>query len=214
MQQEAQRLKKGLDEIKAVNGGQEQVRLDSPKNLLTGIKSMMSYNNKQHLINIIDSITYEELACFPVFVPWMQKTEQNYAEEQKRIAQQQAEKAEQRRIWNLPVNVLYRAYVAYINVKRCYEARKEYWSVNISDREMFQAREAIERIESELKPKLDSEISTDQVWEGADHDAQRTFPFPMNGGPLVRDFCQMHLSSLQGTLKALVPGIDRTQKDF
>ncbi len=63
-----------------------------------------------------------------------------------------------------PISVVGTAYHAYLDVKRCYEARKGYSVRYITDEEMELATNAVRQIENAIKPKFDPDTTVDGLW--------------------------------------------------
>jgi hypothetical protein len=108
-----------------------------------------------------------------------------------------------------PETTLAYAYISYINIRHCYDARQGYLAINISDPEMQRARLAVERIESKLKPLLPSSEAADTLWQAADIQARDMLRMTAS-----RDFCQMHLLQLNSIADVLIPDRNQTKKDF
>jgi hypothetical protein len=68
-----------------------------------------------------------------------------------------------------PQDELREAYARYIAVKRCYEVRRGYARVHVTERQMAQAREVARRLEGRLRtPEMDLDILWLQANEMAD----------------------------------------------
>ena len=63
--------------------------------------------------------------------------------------------------------VLGTAYLAYVDVKRCYEARESYAVGYITYQEMELAKNTVRQIEDAMRPKLDPGTTTDDVWSAS-----------------------------------------------
>jgi len=118
---------------------------------------------------------------------------------------------------NKPTNVLVNAYEAYIVVKRCYEARRGYLAVHVSEPEMAHAKDAIQLIEKRLAPQLPSDTSVKQLWARADQGVQQRFGELLAYASELRvgeGLCQSHKMQLSQILRKLYSESSGTQKDF
>lgn len=125
------------------------------------------------------------------------------------LAAEQGEAARQRQVdveFNKPENVLLRAYQEYIVVKKCYDDRKGYLSVNISDEEIEKARQAARGIEQKLI-EADSALDKDALWKKANNNQSP-------GGEGDRDSCQATFHDLLAEYAKLVPEAKGVRKDF
>jgi hypothetical protein len=112
------------------------------------------------------------------------------------------------------------SYRSYIVVKRCYDMRKGYLAVFISDPEMAQARDAVGVIEKKLAPQLDSgHFTLDKLWKDADQGVSAEWGAMlgvcrMDAGHNCRPICQQELSKLLAIRARILPGSGGTKKDF
>ena len=132
-------------------------------------------------------------------------------------AQAQQQAAERQAIENLPANFLGNSYIAYIVVKRCYDARAGYAAVYVSEPEMRQAKEAIKLIEDGMKPQLSTTDTVEQIWAKADQQSKRNvvFQMPTFGQDMTPAYlCKQNLRYLVARADKLDPTRTATPKDF
>jgi hypothetical protein len=115
---------------------------------------------------------------------------------------------------NLPVNILGTAYAAYVDVKRCQEAREGYQLGYISDPEMNQAKDAVLTIEQTMKSKLDQNTTTDDVWSRVATTEGRSFHPSGDYQAGTRTLCRSRLALLLGILREQAPETGVIKKDF
>jgi hypothetical protein len=147
--------------------------------------------------------------CFPKFrnalMPIEQKektdSENQALEQQKQALEQQKIEAER----NKPINVLLRSYADYIYVKKCYDERKGYLLVNVSDEELQRAKTAVRNIEQNMI-EADSALNKNALWEEANK-VNSSFG-------TERDRCQYIIQRLETTYKNLSPDAKSIRKDF
>lgn len=108
--------------------------------------------------------------------------------------------------WPQGPELLKAAYAEYISVKQCFEARRGYLAVNISEPEMLRAKMEIAAIEKKLNVE-----HSDDLWKSADTSHSKVYQ--MND-PRLRDACQMQLATLDNVYKTLIPEANFTHKDF
>ena len=65
-----------------------------------------------------------------------------------------------------PEHVLLRSYAEYIYVKKCYDGREGYLSINVSDQELDKARTAVRSIEQKMI-QTDPNLDKDALWKRA-----------------------------------------------
>ena len=173
-----------------------------------------TWNNTSPLEKILSSIDFNIkndkpnnhkllYVCFPELKEVFFSAQQRIRAAQEDEARQQQEDAEE---IAKPENVLFRSYAKYIYLKRCYDDREGYLSVNISDPELEKARTAVSSIEQKLlqaNPGLDK----DTIWKRANSANSVE-------NHLDRDDCQGALNALEKTYEALVPGAKDVKKDF
>ena len=142
-------------------------------------KAVAAGDTAKPIVELADAMSVSQTAaCFPSFgkplgqlAALIQNEETTRRQEQGRAqaAIEQREQQKQRAIdaeyARSPEGVLAASYDAYINVRQCYEARKGYNAVYVSNSEMEESKDAVKRIEQSLKSKLDRSMSTDDVWE-------------------------------------------------
>lgn len=114
----------------------------------------------------------------------------------------------------LPINILGTAYAAYVDLKRCYDARQGYATIYLSTPEMQQARDAVRQIEQAVKPKLDPNTTTDYVWSRVEQAEGRNFQPSGDYQEGMRMLCRDRLALLLGILREQVPESGRIEKDF
>jgi hypothetical protein len=129
------------------------------------------------------------------------------AEEEARRQREAAEGAK------LRVNVLGNSYAAYVDVKRCYEARKGYSVIYISDPEMERARNAVREIEEAVKPKVDT-AAAENLWSRVQEAQGRSFNPSGDYLERVRALCRERLEFLLETHLEQVPDSRSIEKDF
>jgi hypothetical protein len=152
----------------------------------------------------IESWPAEQLmACLPQITPVVLLAAKQWQDAENEV-QRKAEEAAQEA--GKPINLLRSAYEQYIFIKKCYDIRQGYLTVNISDPELARAREAVKRIEEKLRPELPSGTTTDELWSKAN-----VSPISY---PVVQSACQMVLRSLEQTHGKLVPEDTGVKKDF
>jgi hypothetical protein len=164
----------------------------------------------------IANMTARQLfSCFPdlvaavrKFKPRVEAAQQAARERQQQEAQRQQEQAAR------PVNVLGTAYAAYVNVKRCYEARDGYVVGYISTTEMAEARVAVRQIEKAVKPKLDPDTTADYVWSRVEETEGRRFYPSREYSEGTRQLCRNRFSLLLRLLHEQVPESTTIEKDF
>jgi hypothetical protein len=114
-------------------------------------------------------------------------------------------------------NFLADAYMSYIVVKRCYDMRRGYLVVHISDPEMLHAKEQMRLIEKQLAPKLDTGVSSEALWSDADRRVQETFGDMLSIIQQIgsdHGLCKNRLMLLSETFRQLFPDSTQTKKDF
>jgi len=151
------------------------------------------------------------LSCFPSFAVALRAFLPRVEAAQQAAKQRQEEEVVRTK---LPITVLATAYAAYIDVKRCYEAREGYLAVYITDMEMEQARNAVQQIEEALKPKLDQDAKADDVWSRVEQTEGRKFSLGRDYQAGARTICQDQLGLLLQTLHEQVPESGKVKKDF
>jgi peptidoglycan hydrolase-like protein with peptidoglycan-binding domain len=151
-----------------------------------------TYNSP--FLNYLDEATIE---CFPYLKAMLDDRAARLAPLHEAYVKKAAEKAayesEQAK---KPDNVLFRAYMNYINTQSCYDARLGYLAVLISDVEMERAKTAIKNVETRLRPTL--ERGTDVIWDRAASGAALPAMIAKHGGSLdfLRSKCQQELRAL------------------
>jgi hypothetical protein len=112
-------------------------------------------------------------------------------------------------------NILGKSYVAYIGVKRCYEAREGYQSVYVNDVEMMRAREAIIVIERAFDTDKQRK---DVLWQQANGivgSRMASIHFDYLRFDSAAGFCRGFYLELQKLLALASPvGVPATPKDF
>jgi hypothetical protein len=151
------------------------------------------------------------LSCFPSFAVALRAFLPRVEAARQAAKQRQEEEVVRAK---LPINVLATAYAAYIDVKRCYEAREGYLARYITDIEMEQARNAVQQIEEALKPKLDQNAKADDVWSRVEQTEGRKFSLGRDYQAGARMICQDQLGLLLQTLHEQVPESGKVKKDF
>lgn len=107
----------------------------------------------------------QQFACFPDLAAMVGRYEARVEAAQEAVRKREQEEAErQAELGRIPKVVLGTAYLAYADVKRCYEARESYAVGYITYDEMELAKSAVRQIEDAMRPKLDPGTSTDDVW--------------------------------------------------
>lgn len=96
------------------------------------------------------------------------------------------------------------AYAAYIDVKRCYDARGGYSAIYISGPEMEQAKNAVQRIEQATRPRLDPDNTSDDVWLRVVQ-TDRNFQASGDYAEGTRFLCQGRLALVLRILQEQVP---------
>jgi hypothetical protein len=144
--------------------------------------------------------------CFPTLRGLYSLAQQQQQERQKEKARQEREEALAQAERNKPLNILHRYYTEYIYVKKCYDDRNGYLSVNISDKELESARSAVRNIEQKML-EADAHLDKDAIWEAANQDANKS-------RQRDRDSCQQSLHSLEEEYTTLVPNAKIIRKDF
>lgn len=159
----------------------------------------------------------QAFACFPVVAKMARSYEARVDEAQEAASQREQEEAQRQREQaeraKLPVNALGNAYAAYIDVKRCYEAREGYLQIYISDPEMERAKNAVRQIEETVKPKLDP-ITAENLWSRVQESEGRNFNPSGDYLERVRALCRERLGFLLQTLQQQVPESGKLEKDF
>jgi hypothetical protein len=155
------------------------------------------------------------LSCFPYFEEHL-KAAQEKIENEARQEQEEALRhdEEQERLGKIPQVVLGTAYLAYLDVKRCYEARESYAVGYITYQEMELAKNTVRQIEDAMRPKLDPGTTTDNVWSAVVKDDDKPF-YPSRD--LVegdRRRCRERFNWLLEILRQKVPESGRIEKDF
>jgi hypothetical protein len=113
--------------------------------------------------------------------------------------------------------VLRRSYTNYILVKLCYEERRGYLSVYISDPEMARAKDAVSAIENALLSRGVDAARKDELWTSADTAARSRVAQLLRTDRLAhvaRDECQSSFEALMTTWQSLDPNAGATKKDF
>lgn len=120
--------------------------------------------------------------------------------------------AEKARIAADPVNILGSLYRSYAFVKACFEARKSYAAVYVSEVELNDARRQIKSLETYYKPKVPGS-DTDAIWDKYTKDLadlkDTSFGFEVK-----RDLCQGDLRNLRNASSKIDGSSNRTVKDF
>ena len=133
------------------------------------------------------------------------------------MAEEQQQK-EARDFANSPAGEIVGSYRTYILVKRCYEMRKGYLAVLISDQEIAQARDAVSLIEKKLAPQLDPHFTLEKLWEDSDRAIDAQYGSLLNACQMeshhCRPLCQQALSELLAGRARIIPGSAETKKDF
>ena len=124
-----------------------------------------------------------------------------------------------------PVYSLGSAYKKYMSIKRCYEDRKSYQVVYVTDDEYLSSKKimaAIEKYAQSISPS----ISTDQVWKDVTENPKKYVSFvelttvPINDDVVDNDFdgrrttCQGLVDALAKTYKKINPEAFKIKKDF
>lgn len=106
-------------------------------------------------------------------------------------------------------------YVNYIDVARCYNARRGYLVVHINDFEMDRAKDAVKQIEKALSPSLTVQ-TPDEVWETATQVAKNSMIGKLNSNFLAdthaESFCKVSYQTLMRSFQEIVPSASRIEK--
>lgn len=163
------------------------------------------------VFGIIERDASELVSCFPGLLAMMQEYASRLKSAIDDITQKQAEMI---RVAALPMTVLGTTYAAYIDVRRCYDARKGYAVGYVSDPEMEQARDAALQIERAVKPKIDKAVSTERVWSRVARARSRAFQPTGDYSYITHALCREKLTKLLRILREQVPESSVIEKDF
>ncbi len=169
------------------------------------------------------------VSCFPELSPVQSINAQAIArnEELKKQEAKNAEKyrQEQQAKENEPKHLLTRTYYDYIVVRKCFEQRQGYLSVNISEQEMDRAKKAAKAIEDGIQKS--SPTAKDAAWtaatSGSDDwmtDGDKTDLALLNYNDRLqfdqsdRNRCQKTLGALEERFRKIVPEANAVKKDF
>ena len=171
------------------------------------------------------------VACFPEMKSVKSLNERAIArkaelESGKRIAAKRA-KQEQQEKDNEPVHILTRTYYDYILVRKCFDARNGYVSVNISTAEMERAKKAAKGIEDSIL-KRNPSVDKNAVWKIANSDSEnwktdtdkielmllQQYDSRLQVDLSDRTRCQNTLGALEKRFERLVPEENAVKKDF
>ena len=156
----------------------------------------------------------QAFACFPDLAAMARTYEARAKAAQEAARQREQEEAQrQTELGKIPKVVLGTAYLAYLDVKRCYEARESYAVGYITFQEMELARNTVRQIEDAIRPKLDLGTTTDDIWSSYMKYDQHFYP--------SRDYvdgdrrrCRERFNWLLEILREKVPESSRIEKDF
>lgn len=113
-----------------------------------------------------------------------------------------------------PQYILGNAYIRYIHVRRCYQARLGYGAIYISDTELEAARKAVRQLEQKYRndigvdAKTGAPWTTDSMWSRANEIANS------DSWPENRELCQRALDDLLASYRKRVPERAIMPKDF
>ena len=151
------------------------------------------------------------LACFPDLMAFTLTFDARV-----RAAKQREEEAASRQadLGRIPKVVLGTAYLAYADVKRCYEARESYAVGYLAYEEMELARNTVRQIEDAMRPKLDPGTTTDDIWSAYMKNDDRHFSPSRDFVERDRRRCRERFNWLLKILRQNVPESYRIEKDF
>lgn len=124
-----------------------------------------------------------------------------------------------------PVYSLGSAYKKYMSIKKCYEDRKSYQVVYVTDDEYLSSKKIIAAIEKYAQ-SVSPSISTDQVWKDVTDNPKKYVSFvelttvPVNDDIVDDDFdgrrvtCQGLIDALAKAYKKINPEAFKIKKDF
>jgi hypothetical protein len=180
---------------------------------VTGVSSNEIYNS----LGMGSQRTDKLLACFPQLRSFLATVEAKRQEARQQL-EDNLQKANAEN--DKPAHVLVRSYADYIYIKNCYNQRKGYLAVNVSDEEFERARTAVQKVEQkmiDLEPRLDK----DALWKSANGDGKdwqtnrdKVDYAVMSTIKDSRQKCQRALSDLEATYKRFVPEARIMKKDF
>ena len=172
------------------------------------------------------------VSCFPELGPVKTINEQailkNAGLEKSKQATIEAAKQEQQGKDNDPKHILTRTYYEYISIRKCFDKRDGYISVNISAVEMERAKRTAKGIEEAIS-KNEPGIDKDAAWKSASSDsdewktetdkAELTLLEQYNSQLEAVDLsdrnrCQNLLHSLEKRLEKIAPKANNVKKDF
>ena len=155
----------------------------------------------------------QQFACFPDLAAMAHRYEARVEAAQEAARRREQEEAErQAELGKIPRVVLGTAYLAYVDVKRCYEARESYAMQYITYDEMELAKSAVRQIEDAMRPNLGT--STDDVWASYIKDEDPQFEPHRDYAEGDRRRCGERFNWLLKILHQKVPESRTIQKDF
>jgi hypothetical protein len=160
----------------------------------------------------LENMTGQDLlSCFPDLLAAMQEFAPRM---QTAVQAAQRQQEDQLAESKLPANILATAYAAYIDVKKCQDAREGYADVYITDPELEQAKAAVRKIEDAIKPKLGPGENPDKIWSQVTQTEGRHFDPAHDFQQGQRYMCQRRLALVLQILHEQVPDSATIKKDF
>lgn len=111
-----------------------------------------------------------------------------------------------------PDGILRVSYEYYILAKRCFESRREYKAVYMTETQINEVKSNIKYIESHIK-NISSNINTSEIWNKADSN-MKIWDIGHNWSEEIKSLCDFSIAQLKSTRSKYDPQSMKTQKDF
>ena len=150
--------------IDVPSGGTDLLKAFQSRRQSTAESESLPQHTREAVSTLFDKLDPEDVVtCVPVLAPLVQQAKICPEPLKRRKVQAEARRMASE-LTKDSISVMGTAYHAYLDVKRCYEARESYSVPYITYEEMGLATNAVRQIKDTMKPKLDPATTVDGLW--------------------------------------------------